>query len=61
MSIALASTLVRPARPDEASTLSELAVRSKAWWGYDVAFLDRCRRELETIPGRLLPLLALDL
>jgi ribosomal protein S18 acetylase RimI-like enzyme len=34
---------LRPARPDEATILSELALRSKAHWGYDPEFLDRCR------------------
>ncbi len=92
VSTALASTHVRPARPGEAPRLSQLALRSKAYWGYDAEFLDRCRGELEvrseqlaalranavqfysrqgarqvgevpsgSIPGRLLPLLALDL
>jgi GNAT superfamily N-acetyltransferase len=31
--------LLRPARPDEAAFLSDLAVRSKAYWGYDAKFL----------------------
>ncbi len=31
--------LLRPARPDEADLLSDLAVRSKAHWGYDAGFL----------------------
>jgi len=38
--------LIRPARPDEASSLSALALRSKAHWGYDEAFLEACREEL---------------
>jgi GNAT superfamily N-acetyltransferase len=37
---------LRPARVDEAATLSELALRSKAHWGYDEEFLDACRAEL---------------
>jgi N-acetylglutamate synthase-like GNAT family acetyltransferase len=37
---------IRPARPDEAAALSELALRSKAHWGYDAEFLDRCRAVL---------------
>jgi hypothetical protein len=32
-------TLIRRARPDEASALRELAHRSKAYWPYDAAFL----------------------
>ncbi|MFI6846847.1 GNAT family N-acetyltransferase [Kitasatospora sp. NPDC050467] len=37
---------IRPARPDEAEQLSALALRSKAYWGYDAAFLEACREEL---------------
>jgi N-acetylglutamate synthase-like GNAT family acetyltransferase len=37
---------LRPARPGEAAALSALALRSKAHWGYDEAFLERCRAEL---------------
>jgi len=36
----------RSARPEEAASLSELAFRSKANWGYDPEFLEACRREL---------------
>lgn len=38
--------IIRPARPDEAAALSELALRSKAYWGYDAEFLARCRTVL---------------
>lgn len=38
--------LLRAARPYEAAALSELALHSKAHWGYDEAFLERCRAEL---------------
>ncbi len=34
---------IRPARPGEAAALSELALRSKAHWGYDAEFLERVR------------------
>lgn len=37
---------LRPARPGEAAALSELALRSKAHWGYDEDFLERCRTVL---------------
>lgn len=37
---------IRPARPGEAAALSALALRSKAHWGYDAAFLEACRDEL---------------
>jgi len=46
---------VRPARPDEAASLSDLALRSKAVWGYDAAFLERCRAELTLRPEDVLP------
>ncbi|MEV5510325.1 GNAT family N-acetyltransferase [Streptomyces orinoci] len=38
--------LIRAARTDEAGMLSELALRSKAYWGYDEAFIAACRDEL---------------
>jgi GNAT superfamily N-acetyltransferase len=38
--------IVRPARPDEAAAVTALALRSKAHWGYDDAFLEACRPEL---------------
>ncbi len=37
---------VRPAREGEAGALTELAIRSKAHWGYDEAFMEACREEL---------------
>lgn len=37
---------LRPARLDEALALADLAMRSKAHWGYDAAFMERCRNEL---------------
>jgi GNAT superfamily N-acetyltransferase len=42
---------VRRARPDEARVLSELALRSKAHWGYDRPFLHACGGELTLTPG----------
>lgn len=33
---------IRPARPAEAEHLSALAIRSKAHWGYDEAFMEAC-------------------
>jgi GNAT superfamily N-acetyltransferase len=41
---------LRAARPDEAALLSALALRSKAHWGYDEAFLEACRAELTIGP-----------
>ncbi len=37
---------IRRARPEEAQALTNLALRSKAVWGYDQAFLVACRAEL---------------
>jgi GNAT superfamily N-acetyltransferase len=45
--------VVRRARPDEAAVLTELALRGKATWGYDQAFMDACRHEL-TITAELM-------
>ena len=44
---------VRPARPDEAAAISALAVRAKAHWGYDAAFLEACRDELTWTPEQV--------
>ncbi|WP_042422931.1 GNAT family N-acetyltransferase [Streptacidiphilus anmyonensis] len=41
---------IRPALPAEAAALSELALRSKGYWGYGEAFLAACREEL-TLDG----------
>ncbi|MFF1925512.1 GNAT family N-acetyltransferase [Streptomyces sp. NPDC058221] len=46
---------VRPGRPSEAADLTELALRSKAYWGYDEAFLAACRDELTMSPGDIGP------
>jgi N-acetylglutamate synthase-like GNAT family acetyltransferase len=37
---------IRAARAGEAALLSELAVRSKAHWGYSHEFIEACRAEL---------------
>jgi GNAT superfamily N-acetyltransferase len=42
--------VIRPARPDEAAHLSDLAFRSKGYWPYDAAFLEACRAELTLTP-----------
>ncbi|MEV6491977.1 GNAT family N-acetyltransferase [Actinoplanes sp. NPDC051633] len=44
---------MRPARADEARALSELALRSKARWGYDDDFLEACRAELTLRPEEI--------
>lgn len=41
----------RPARPDEAAGISALALRSKAHWGYDDAFVQACRDDLTIDPA----------
>jgi GNAT superfamily N-acetyltransferase len=40
------ATAIRPALPAEARALSELALRSKAHWGYPPNFLEACRLAL---------------
>lgn len=45
--------LVRPAAAEEAGGLGDLALRSKAYWGYDDAFLEACRAELAVSPDEL--------
>ncbi len=44
---------IRPGRPDEAAMLGGLALRSKAHWGYDQAFLEACRAELMFEPAEI--------
>lgn len=44
---------IRLAREEETGLLSELAMRSKGYWGYDAAFLEACRDELTVSSGRL--------
>ena len=41
---------IRSARPEEAETLSALALRSKAYWGYPADFMEACREELTLTP-----------
>lgn len=40
---AIGDLRIRPARADEAELLTDLSLRSKAFWGYDAGFLARCR------------------
>ena len=44
---------IREARPDEAETISALAMRSKAHWGYDAEFLEACRNDLTLTPQEI--------
>jgi len=41
---------IRDAVPNEAEHLSDIAMRSKAYWGYSDAFLEKCRDELSVQP-----------
>ncbi len=43
--------VLRPAVQQEATVLSDLAYRSKAYWGYDDAFMAACRAELSVAPA----------
>ncbi len=42
--------IIREARPEEAALISELAQRSKAYWGYNEAFLAAARADLTITP-----------
>jgi GNAT superfamily N-acetyltransferase len=47
------SVAIRRARLAEADALSDLALRSKALWGYDAAFMAACRAELTVQPDAI--------
>lgn len=42
---------LRLARVEECGALSALALRSKAYWGYDPVFIQACREELAVSPA----------
>ncbi len=44
---------IRPAKPCDAVTLSDLALRSKAYWGYSTEFIEACRDELSYTPEQI--------
>jgi GNAT superfamily N-acetyltransferase len=44
---------IRRAKLSEADALTALALRSKAHWGYDAAFMARCRMALEVRPEEM--------
>lgn len=50
---------VRPARAEELTQLTQLALRSKASWGYSAAFMQACRAEL-TVRAEHLPHVFVD-
>src|SRR5262245_55055595 len=49
------TTVLRPAIPGEAAELTELILRSKAYWGYDEEFMARCRPALTLRPEDVEP------
>ena len=50
-----ATTSIRRAQAREAGALTALTIRSKAWWGYDSAFMARAQPELTFYPSRFEP------
>ena len=44
---------IRAPREAELAALSDLCIRSKAYWGYDAAFMAACREELTLSPADL--------
>jgi GNAT superfamily N-acetyltransferase len=46
---------IRQARLEECGVLTEVAMRSKAHWGYDAAFMANVRADLEVIPEKFMP------
>jgi GNAT superfamily N-acetyltransferase len=49
------TTSIRRAQAHEAAELTALTIRSKAWWGYDPAFMARAAPELTFHPSRFEP------
>lgn len=45
--------VIRKACPTEAPLLSELAFRSKSYWGYSPGFMESCRSELTVKPSQI--------
>lgn len=44
---------IRPAHPDDATMLGELACASKAWWGYPALQIELWREELSPSPASI--------
>ena len=44
----------RTAKQNEAKAISELAINSKAYWGYSSKFMDECKAELSHTPEQLI-------
>jgi GNAT superfamily N-acetyltransferase len=51
--MSLPKTRLRAARTDDAETLTDLALAAKASWGYDAAFMARCRDIMVISPDSL--------
>lgn len=47
------TSIIRRAKPDEANELSEIALRSKAYWGYPDELIELWRSELEVTPAMI--------
>ena len=48
-------TKIRQARPDECNALTEIAMRSKAHWGYSAEFMANVRADLEVRTEKFMP------
>jgi GNAT superfamily N-acetyltransferase len=46
---------IRQARPEECGALTEIAMRSKAHWGYSAEFMLNVRADLEVRPEKFMP------
>jgi GNAT superfamily N-acetyltransferase len=49
----LAPYIIRPAQEEEAATLTELALRAKAYWGYSAEFMAAARPEMTVTPAMI--------
>lgn len=45
--------MIRPAQAIDAAALTDLAIRSKAVWGYTSEFMDSCRAEMAVQPASI--------
>lgn len=45
--------IIRKPQPGEAAALSDLALRSKGYWGYNADFLRDCREEFTVQPRQI--------
>jgi len=51
MSVNVDDIYIRPALANEAAEITELGLQSKAHWGYDQAFMQACRQEMQHVPA----------